>query len=366
MTTLPRRKALLRRRGLTLLAALVAVALAITIQGAGASTAPVSGMEAPEQAPTSAYADQVLADSPISYWRLGETTGSTASDVTGANPGTYTGGVTLGQPGGLTGDPDSAAAFDGVNDYVLVPDSSSLDLTAGVTLEAWIKRNKSGVWQVVVGKPGNGLSKYENYALWFNTQNQVVAYFGDGVGFVSVVSPLDTNWHHVAASYNNATARLYVDGALAAQATSPIHLTANSLPLNLGRTNSGSYYFGGLLDEVAVYATALSSDRILAHYEAGRAIDGEPPVVTLDLPAHGSVAGSATPTFSGNAGTMQGDSATVTVKVYAGSDALGTPVQTLTTTQQAGAYSVDGLVCPQRRGLHGSSAAERRRRQYRL
>ena len=83
MTTLPRRKALLRRRGLALLAALVAVALAITIQGAGASTAPVSGMEAPEQAPTSAYADQVLADSPISYWRLGETTGSTAFDVDG-------------------------------------------------------------------------------------------------------------------------------------------------------------------------------------------------------------------------------------------------------------------------------------------
>ena len=214
-------------------------------------------MEAPEQALASAYADQVFADSPISYWRLGETTGATAFDATGANPGSYTGGVTLGQPGGLTGDPDSAAAFDGVNDYVLVPDSSSLDLTAGVTLEAWIKRNKSGAWQVVVGKPGNGLSKYENYALWFNTQNQVVAYFGDGVGFVSVVSPLDTSWHHVAASYNNATARLYVDGAQAAQATSPIHLTANSLPLNLGRTNSGSYYFGGLLDEVAVYATAL-------------------------------------------------------------------------------------------------------------
>ena len=266
--------------------------------------------------------------------------GQLLSTSTGANPGTYTGGVTLGQPGGLTGDPDSAAAFDGVNDYVLVPDSSSLDLTAGVTLEAWIKRSKSGAWQVVVGKPGNGLSKYENYALWFNTQNQVVAYFGDGVGFVSVVSPLDTSWHHVAASYNNATARLYVDGAQAAQATSPIHLTANSLPLNLGRTNSGAYYFGGLLDEVAVYATALPSDRILAHYEAGRAIDGEPPVVTLELPAHGSVAGSATPTFSGNAGTMQGDSATVTVKVYAGSDALGTPVQTLTATQQAGAYSV--------------------------
>jgi hypothetical protein len=323
------------------IAALVTIALAITISAAGASTAPSVGSQASILSPNSAYADQVLADGPVSYWRLGDTSGTTASDVMGANPGTYTGGVTLGQQGALTGDADPAASFDGVNDYVLVPDSSSLDLTAGVTIEAWVKRNKSGVWQVLVGKPGTGQSKYENYALWFNTSNQVVAYFGDGVSFISVVSPLDTSWHHVAASYNNSTAKLYVDGALAAQASSTIHLTANSLPLNMGRANGGSYFFGGLLDEVAVYPTALSADRIRAHHEVGRAIDPEPPVVTLDVPAHGSAAGSATPTFSGTAGSAQGDSATVTVTVYAGNDALGNPLQTLTAPRQGGTYTVD-------------------------
>ena len=109
----------------------------------------------------------------------------------------------------------------------------------------------------------------------------------------------------------------------------------------MARSNSGSTFFGGLLDEVAVYGTALSADRIRAHYETGRAIDSEPPVVTLEAPAHGSVAASATPTFSGTAATAAGDSATVTVRVYAGNDALGTPVQTLSATQQAGTYSVD-------------------------
>ena len=179
---------LLRSRGSALVGTLAVLALVITISGAGASTPPVFSAEARSTALNSAYADQVIADGPISYWRLGDTSGTTASDVAGANPGTYTGGVTLGQQGALTGDPDSAASFDGVNDYVLVPDSSSLDLTAGVTVEAWVKRNRSGVWQVLLGKPGTGQSKYENYALWFNTQNQVVAYFGDGVSYVSVVS----------------------------------------------------------------------------------------------------------------------------------------------------------------------------------
>jgi signal peptidase len=56
----------------------------------------------------SAYAEQVLADNPASYWRLGEAGGTSMADVTGANPGTYTGGVTLGQPGALVGDSDPA------------------------------------------------------------------------------------------------------------------------------------------------------------------------------------------------------------------------------------------------------------------
>ena len=47
-------------------------ALAITLSGASASSAPISGGEAPRVAPDSAYAAQVLADGPVSYWRLGE------------------------------------------------------------------------------------------------------------------------------------------------------------------------------------------------------------------------------------------------------------------------------------------------------
>ena len=52
--------------------------------------------------------------------------------------------------------------------------------------------------------------------------------------------------------------------------------------------------------------------------------------------------GDATPTFSGTAGTDPGDSTTVTVKVYSGSSASGTLIQTLTATRgSGGAYSVD-------------------------
>ena len=287
------------------------------------------------------YRDAVLADNPVSYWRLGETSGTAAADERATNGGTYTGGVALGQPGALVGDTNTAVSFDGVNDYVVIPDSNSLDATSAVSVEAWIKRSKAGAWQVVAGKPGNGQSRFENYALWFNTLNQVVAYFGDGVGYVSVAAAVDTNWHHVVATYDNATAKLYVDGALATSSASTIRMAANALPLNVGRSNGNGSFYGGSLDELAVYGSALPEARVRAHYEVGLAVDSNTPVVTLDAPAHATATADTTPTFSGTAGSAPGDSNTVTVRVYSGVDALGTPIQTLTANRQGSVYAVD-------------------------
>jgi len=70
--------------------------------------------------------------------------------------------------------------------------------------------------------------------------------------------------------------------------------------------------------------------------------DTTPPSVTLTSPAAGSTTG-ASPAYSGVAGTAAGDSASVTVKVYAGSGTGGTLLQTLTATRNgSGAYSTTG------------------------
>src|SRR5690348_8202795 len=89
-------------------------------------------------APLSAYSTAVLADGPSSYWRLGETSGSTATDQRGAAPGTYSGHVTLGQPGALTGDPDPAVALDGSSALVSAGSAYNFAGTAAFTLEAWV------------------------------------------------------------------------------------------------------------------------------------------------------------------------------------------------------------------------------------
>jgi hypothetical protein len=69
-------------------------------------------------------------------------------------------------------------------------------------------------------------------------------------------------------------------------------------------------------------------------------VDTTPPAVTLTAPANGSTTGRSKPSFSGAAGTEAGDSSTVTIEIYSGSTATGSPVQTLTTTAAAGAWSV--------------------------
>jgi Concanavalin A-like lectin/glucanases superfamily len=213
------------------------------------------------------YHEQVLAASPAAYWRLGETSGTSAADETGANPGTYN-NVLLGEPSALSSDSNPSASFSGTQSYVRVPDSPSLDMTSAVTIELWAKRRTIGGYQVLVGKPGNGQSKFENYALWLVPSNRYTAYFGNGSTSVSVVTPAitDTNWHYVVATYNGSRARIYLDGVLKQDIASTLQLTPNTLPLNIGRANANNYFFNGWLDEVAVYPTALPAQTIVAHY----------------------------------------------------------------------------------------------------
>ncbi|MDQ1603667.1 MAG: hypothetical protein QOE01_1512 [Actinomycetota bacterium] len=69
--------------------------------------------------------------------------------------------------------------------------------------------------------------------------------------------------------------------------------------------------------------------------------DTTAPLVTLSTPAAAGATNDTTPTLSGAAGNVFGDAATVTVKVYSGATATGSPVQTLTPTRTGATWTVD-------------------------
>jgi hypothetical protein len=213
----------------------------------------------------SAYAAAVTEDSPVGYWRLGESSGPTAVDETASNDGTYTGGPVLGQSGAIADDPDTAVLFDGTDDCVVVDDDPALDVGDTFTLEAWIKRGSIGGEQAILSKgPGS-------FLFWFvdtgtlRLTRQDVAHVVDST---AAITDTDT-WHHVAATKDGSTVLLYIDGVDVTGSVTDSTMVDTAHPLNIARrSNTENIEFPGLIDEVAVYDSALSGARIAAHYAA--------------------------------------------------------------------------------------------------
>ena len=210
------------------------------------------------------------ATTPAGYWRLGETSGTTMSDSSpAANHGTYLNGVTLGVPGALVGDTNTAASFDGVNDQGRVPDSASLDVGDSFTLEGWIKRPSAAQAHDLFVKGANGLHLT---VMGAGSGNQVWLR-KSGVSTIvrsAVGVPADGSWHHVVATKNGpGTAKIYVDGVASTVGVSVNQVVQNTaLPLVL----AGNASTAAPRDELAIYDQALSAAEVLEHYQLGRGV----------------------------------------------------------------------------------------------
>jgi len=285
------------------------------------------------------YGDAVLADNPVSYWRLDETSGTVAADSKGSNPGTYVNGPVLGQTGAL---PDAvtnrAPSFDGVDDRVDVPASASLDVTSQITIEGWIyPTDTAAVHPIVEYGDASTLGVH----LWqYDAGNKLFANLIDTSGtshMVMSTAVFTTNtWYHVALTYDGSAAVLYVNGTEVARAVIGAVTLRTGLPVNLGRrVTAGSLQntvFAGKLDEVALYSSALTASRIRGHYNAGRCYKD---AVLADIPAGYWRLGEAS-------GTTAADGVAGRHGAYIGSPTLG----------QVGALNLDGNTAP---GFNGST-----------
>ena len=232
-----------------------------------------------------AYRDEVLADGPVGYWRLGEAGGTTATDASAsANHGTYQGAGTqtlLGQRGALGGDADTAVSLLAGGSGVLVPDSASFDLTS-FTLECWFNTNGPGSGQRRL--VGQGATGGANWALCTNSNQILFLSALDAVSYGVNTSVTANTWHHYAVTLNRATQTItvYKDGnVLGTTACGATGTTAIATGVGIGCAPDGTEQVAGLLDEVAVYPTALSAARVKAHYAAGQPYAG---AVMADAP----------------------------------------------------------------------------------
>jgi hypothetical protein len=223
-------------------------------------------------------ADEIVADKPVSYLRLDERHGTTAADSTGRYAGTIVGDVTLGLPGALASDTNTAMAFGGATGYVGVVDSPSLNPAGDLTVEAWAKpATLDGATHAIVHKGAGASSDTWQYRLTLHTTNQWRGCLYSGATGDCVVAPgiaSTTEWTHLVLTYSGSTLTLYVNGMSVGTTTVSASLTRTSGMLAIGRAGSyAAHYFNGGIDEVAIYDRALPAARVQAHY--GAAISGD-------------------------------------------------------------------------------------------
>jgi hypothetical protein len=185
-------------------------------------------------------------------------TGTTVADASGGgNTGTLTGATwTAGKFG-------SGLSFSG-SGAVTVPDAASLDLTTGLTLMGWVypTARPAGAWMTVVLKEQPGELVYGLYAT-SDTGPPEGCVNPSTTRCARAGAPLPLNtWTHLAVTYDNATLRLYVNGAQVASRALSGRLPISAGPLKIGGNSVWGEYFRGTIDEVRVYNRALSAVEI--------------------------------------------------------------------------------------------------------
>jgi len=226
---------------------------------------------------TDSYAAVILADGPTAYYRLDDT-GTTAADSSGnALNGTVGASVTEGAASLLTSSSDAAMILPGSGGaagLVKVPQTTLLQPTAAVSLEAWLQFGTTPANYAVAVCYGND-NNYAPYDLYF-VGGKIRAQFELTTGVLEVTSPsaLQKNTaYHVVSTYDGTTGRLYVNGALVASVAKTGTLTEYLPGYGFAIGDDAALSdppFSGVVDEVAVYAgKALSAAQVLAHYSAG-------------------------------------------------------------------------------------------------
>jgi hypothetical protein len=208
----------------------------------------------------------------VSYWPLDSVGDGVAEDVVGGNDGAHSGvSPATGQVGG-------AGSFDGIDDYVNVPDDPTLDITDALTLAAWIKppSGQDDYARIVSREQSGAGNRQYNLGLDANAQDpRVVVDTVDSDGIaVSGTLPADLvtddQWHHVVMTFNRTSAiRLYLDGSeVDSQAVSSSLVSrASTVKFGAPAHLPGKDWFAGRIDDVRIYDRALSASELMQLYD---------------------------------------------------------------------------------------------------
>jgi PKD repeat protein len=190
-----------------------------------------------------------------------EGAGSSVSDASGrGNAGTIRDATWTAQ--GRFG---GALSFNGTSSWVTVNDSASLDLSAAMTLEAWVYPTgaMSGWRDIIIKEQPGGAVYYLSASSNAGTPAAGVTTATADILYGPSMLPANT-WTHLATTYDGAAQRLYVNGVQVASRNHSGAVKVSGSALRIGANNIWHEYFAGRIDEVRVYSRALSASEIQA------------------------------------------------------------------------------------------------------
>lgn len=221
------------------------------------------------------YKNVILADTPVAYYRMDERAFPEVLDWSGnGNNGTINGGVTLGQPGAIA-DGDTAMKFDGSTGYIQLP--TSMTISGQFTVEVWANLSSAGAGPFgMLGSRGPTDYSFDLKLGNSSTINIVHSDIGTGSAWLSTAADASTTiftgvWYHVVYVATSSGYTIYLTGVSIGSGSlidTPLLCDSNH-QLRIGSDGSAApEFFNGFLDEVAIYAYALSADQVQRHYNA--------------------------------------------------------------------------------------------------
>jgi chitodextrinase len=206
----------------------------------------------------------------VGYWKFDEGFGTITNDSSGkGNHGTLVNSPTWVSSGKVGG----ALDFDGANDYIIVPKSTSVNNLPAITVAAWINPRSAGDTQkglIISKRPGPA------FRLRATSTNPTFMRFEsdfDGVDIFRTSKDgyiTHNQWQHVAitwdGSINGSNVRFYVNGVETGYKETDnatgLRLDDSTIDLILGGFGDGSSTFDGMIDELRIYNYALTQSEI--------------------------------------------------------------------------------------------------------
>jgi len=199
----------------------------------------------------------------VAHWKFDDGEGTVAVDSSGNGND----GILNGDPQWVEGKIGGALEFNG-DDYVNCGNGPSLQLQDAITMAFWFKVEAfQNTWEGFMAK---GDDSYRTSRGGGTGDATHMGISGTSVGggngwFNGTVIVTDNQWHHMAATYDGAEGRIYIDGVLDVTSPGTGQINISNYDLYIGENSQATgRFFHGLLDDVRIYDGALTEEQIQA------------------------------------------------------------------------------------------------------